>query len=168
LRVLLDTHALLWWPSDNPSLTRSARKVISETRNAIIVSAASAWEISTKFRLGRSPAAGDLVSDFPGQMAREGFELLPISAGLAIRAGLLPGVHKDPFDRMLVAQSQAEGTPSSATKPRSTLTVSAAFGYLRWPFLPVRTGRGQLPFRRQKSLTEWAFARCGTSAPGVG
>lgn len=111
MRVLLDTHALLWWLSDDPSLTRTARKVVSETRNAVIVSAASAWEISTKFRLGRLPAAGDLVSDFPGQMEREGFELLAITASHAIRAGLLPGVHKDPFDRMLVAQSQAEGIP---------------------------------------------------------
>jgi PIN domain nuclease of toxin-antitoxin system len=72
------------------------------------VSAASAWEIATKVRLGKLPTAADLASDFSGQMEREGFQLLAISADHAIRAGLLPGPHKDPFDRMLIAQAQAE------------------------------------------------------------
>jgi len=111
LRALLDTHALLWWLSDDPALTRTARKIIAETKNTLIVSAASAWEIATKVRLGRLPAGADLVSDFSGQMEREGFELMAISAEHSIRAGLLPGPHKDPFDRMLIAQSQAENAP---------------------------------------------------------
>jgi len=72
------------------------------------VSAASAWEIATKVRLGKLPTAADLASDFSGQIEREGFQLLPISADHGIRAGLLPGPHKDPFDRMLIAQAQAE------------------------------------------------------------
>lgn len=72
------------------------------------MSAASAWEIATKVRLGKLPTAADLASDFSGQMEREGFQLLAISADHAIRAGLLPGPHKDPFDRMLIAQAQAE------------------------------------------------------------
>lgn len=77
----------------------------------MIVSAASAWEIATKVRLGRLPTAADLAADFSGCLEREGFQLLPISADHAIRAGLLPGPHKDPFDRMLVAQAQAENIP---------------------------------------------------------
>ena len=111
MRALLDTHALLWWLSDDPALTRTARKIIAETKNTLIVSAASAWEIATKVRLGKLPIGADLVSDFSGQIEREGFELLAISAEHGIRAGLLPGPHKDPFDRMLIAQSQAEHTP---------------------------------------------------------
>jgi len=111
LRALLDTHALLWWLSDDPALTRTARKVIAETKNTLIVSAVSAWEIATKVRLGKLPTGADLASDFSGQIQREGFELLAISAEHGIRAGLLPGPHKDPFDRMLIAQSQAENVP---------------------------------------------------------
>jgi PIN domain nuclease of toxin-antitoxin system len=111
LRALLDTHALLWWLSDDPALTRAARKVIAETKNILMVSAASAWEIAIKVRLGKLATATDLVADFSGQVEREGFQLLPISAEHGIRAGLLPGLHKDPFDRMLIAQAQAENTP---------------------------------------------------------
>jgi len=111
LRALLDTHALLWWLSDDPSLPRTARRIIAETGNTLLVSASSAWEISTKVRLGTLPAASDLVSDFSGRVEREGFQLLAISAEHAIRAGLLPGPHKDPFDRMLIAQAQAENVP---------------------------------------------------------
>jgi PIN domain nuclease of toxin-antitoxin system len=111
LRALLDTHALLWWLSDNPQLTKPARRVIADTRNTVIVSAASAWEIATKTGLGKLPTAMDLVADFVGQMEREGFQMLAIAVEHAIRAGLLPGPHKDPFDRMLIAQAQAEHLP---------------------------------------------------------
>jgi PIN domain nuclease of toxin-antitoxin system len=111
LRALLDTHALLWWLSDDPALTRAARKTIADTKNVLIVSAASAWEIATKVRLGRLATAADLVADFSGYVEREGFELLSISGEHGIRAGLLPGPHKDPFDRMLIAQAQAENMP---------------------------------------------------------
>ena len=111
MRVLLDTHALLWWLSDDPALTRPARKTIADTRNTVIVSAASAWEIATKVRLGKLPTANDLAADFAGHLDRDGFQLLAISAEHGIRAGLLPGPHKDPFDRMLIAQAQAENVP---------------------------------------------------------
>lgn len=111
MRVLLDTHALLWWLSDDTALTRSARKTIADTKNTPIVSAASAWEIATKVRLGRLPTANELAADFSGHLGRDGFELLAISAEHGIRAGLLPGPHKDPFDRMLIAQAQAENIP---------------------------------------------------------
>jgi PIN domain nuclease of toxin-antitoxin system len=111
LRVLLDTHALLWWLSDDAALPHTARKFISETKNTVLVSAASAWEIAIKVRLGKLPTAATLVSDFCGQVEREGFDLLVISADHGIRGGLLPGPHKDPFDRMLIAQAQAENLP---------------------------------------------------------
>jgi PIN domain nuclease of toxin-antitoxin system len=77
----------------------------------VIVSAASAWEIATKVRLGKLPSAAEVVSDFSGLIDREGFQLLAVSAEHAVRAGLLPGPHKDPFDRMLISQSQAENIP---------------------------------------------------------
>jgi PIN domain nuclease of toxin-antitoxin system len=111
LRVLLDTHALLWWFSDEPAPTRTARKIIADTNNTVIVSAASAWEIATRVRLGKLPTAAEVVSDFSGLIEREGFQLLAISAEHAVRAGLLPGPHKDPFDRTLISQSQAENIP---------------------------------------------------------
>jgi PIN domain nuclease of toxin-antitoxin system len=108
MQALLDTHALLWWLTDSPLLTKPARKIVAEAKNSIFVSAASAWEIATKVRLGKLPTAADLAADFPRQLEQEGFEMLPISGNHAIRAGLLPGSHKDPFDRMLIAQAQAE------------------------------------------------------------
>jgi PIN domain nuclease of toxin-antitoxin system len=108
LRLLLDTHTLLWWLGGSASLPSSARKVISDKSNEILVSAVSAWEIATKVRLGRLPDAVDLTQDFVGYINREGFQELPISIEHATRAGLLPGFHKDPFDRMLVGQSLAE------------------------------------------------------------
>ena len=111
MRALLDTHALLWWLSDDPALSNPARKFIAETKNIAVVSAASAWEIAIKVRLGKLPTAADLAADFVGYLEREGFELLAISPEHAIRAGLLGGTHKDPFDRMLIVQAQAEGVP---------------------------------------------------------
>jgi PIN domain nuclease of toxin-antitoxin system len=111
MRALLDTHTLLWWILDDPALPRAARETIAETGNTMLVSAASAWEIAIKFRLGKLPKAVDLVSNFSSEMEHEGFHVLPVSAEHGIRAGLLPGPHNDPFDRMLIAQSQAENTP---------------------------------------------------------
>jgi len=75
------------------------------------VSAASAWEIATKVKLGKLPTANDLAADFTGHLDRDGFQLLAISAEHGIRAGLFPGPHQDPFDRMLIAQAQAENVP---------------------------------------------------------
>ena|SRR5882672_7721626 len=111
LRMLLDSHALLWWILDHPALTPAAREAISGTENTVLISAVSAWEIAIKFRAGKLPEAADLVSNFPSEIEHEGFQLLPISAEHGIRAGLLPGPLKDPFDRMLIAQSQAENVP---------------------------------------------------------
>jgi PIN domain nuclease of toxin-antitoxin system len=111
VRLLIDTHALLWWLSDDPSLSAAARKAMGETSNVLLVSAASAWEIATKVRLGRLPGAAELAADFQGFMLREGFTTLDITADHGIRAGLLPGPHKDPFDRMLISQAQAENVP---------------------------------------------------------
>ena len=111
MRALLDTHALLWWILEDQALTPTARDVIAETSNTVLVSAASAWELATKFRAGRLPRAAGFVSNFSVEVELEGFEFLSISPEHGIRAGLLPGPHKDPFDRMLIAQAQAENAP---------------------------------------------------------
>jgi PIN domain nuclease of toxin-antitoxin system len=107
----LDTHALLWWLADDPELPPRASKLIRSRSNVIFVSAASAWEIGTKSRLGKLPQAADLALRFDAILAQESFESLPITSAHAARAGFLPGPHKDPFDRMLIAQSQAENLP---------------------------------------------------------
>jgi PIN domain nuclease of toxin-antitoxin system len=109
--VLLDTHALLWWLNDDPKLTKRARAVIANTNNSILVSAASAWEIATKVRIGKLPDAVELAHDFESCLIQEQFLSLSISSSHATRAGLLPGPHRDPFDRILVAQAQEENVP---------------------------------------------------------
>ena len=105
MRVLLDTHAFLWWIEDSPYLSSTARQVIADEANEIVVSAASAWEIATKFRLGKLPEAKAVATDVAVCIADEGFEALAVSVADAERAGRLPGFHRDPFDRMLIAQS---------------------------------------------------------------
>ena len=111
MRVLLDTHTLIWWMTTDPHLSRSARDLIEEKSNTSLVSAVSAWEIATKVRLGRLPAAANLVQDFVADLARERIDILAVTADHGIRAGLLPGPHQDPFDRMLIAQALAENIP---------------------------------------------------------
>ena len=108
MHFLLDTHALIWWMTENPSLPESVRRLLVDKRNTVVVSAASAWEMATKVRLGRLPAAADITRNFQDYMTQSGFESLPVSAAHGIRAGLLPGPQRDPFDRMLIAQAQAE------------------------------------------------------------
>ena len=108
MSLLLDTHAVLWWSTDDGALPVSARKYIAHYGTSVFVSAASAWEVATKFRLGRLPGAAELVADFGGFLLRQNFQELPVSAAHGIRAGSLPGPHRDPFDRMLIAQAHAE------------------------------------------------------------
>lgn len=108
MRLLLDTHALLWWYSDDPALPESCRTLITRPDSSIFVSAVSAWEIATKFRLGKLSSASELVQDFAGYLDREKFRTLPVSQEHGVRAGMLPGPHRDPFDRMLIAQAEME------------------------------------------------------------
>ena len=102
---MLDTHALLWGLTDSGRLSSRAFQTIAEKSNDILVSAASAWEIATKHRLGKLPGGEAVAIDVAGCVAGQGFEELPISVADAERAGRLPGPHRDPFDRMLIAQA---------------------------------------------------------------
>lgn len=111
MKYLLDTHALLWWLFDDPKLSPAARGVISDPGNRLLASAASAWEIATKFRLGKLPAARVLVQDIGGWIERAGFVELPVTIVHAHRAGSWGQPHRDPFDRMLAAQSVVENVP---------------------------------------------------------
>ena len=105
MRVLLDTHALIWWLLGDPALSVAARASIADGDNEVMVSAASAWEISTKHRIGKLPSAALLAVDIAGAIASQGFDELPITVREAERAGNLPGPHRDPFDRLLIAQA---------------------------------------------------------------
>jgi PIN domain nuclease of toxin-antitoxin system len=109
--VLLDPHALLWWLDGDQRLSAEARSTIGDDRNRILVSAASAWEIATKVRIGKLPGAVEVAERFVDIAREQDFKLLSISAEHARRARLYPGPHRDPFDRMLIAQSQIEDIP---------------------------------------------------------
>lgn len=109
MRVLLDTHVLLWWLLDLPLLSGTAHAVVEDNRNDIYVSAASAWEISIKYKQGRLLEAASFIADIEKAIANEGFAALAITIKCCERAGGLPLHHKDPFDRMLIAQAVSEG-----------------------------------------------------------
>lgn len=108
MRLLLDTHTLIWWVIDSPRLTDAARQAITDAENDVLVSAASAWEIATKVRIGKLPDTDLLSTNIGGAILAEGFAPLPITLTHAERAGALPGPHKDPFDRMLIAQALSD------------------------------------------------------------
>ena len=108
MRVLLDTNAVLWWFAGDPKLTVAVRDLLSRDETIVLVSAASAWEICTKVRIGKLPTAHELCEDFLGFVARHQFEPLAITIEHGRMAGRMPGAHKDPFDRMLAAQALIE------------------------------------------------------------
>jgi PIN domain nuclease of toxin-antitoxin system len=108
MKALLDTHALLWWLFDDPRLSETARQVIADSENDIFVSSASGWEIATKHRIGKLPEAEEAVTKLPDLLRKARFRELPITLEHALAAGSLPGPHRDPFDRMLIAQSRTE------------------------------------------------------------
>lgn len=111
MRLLLDTHALIWWLTASRRVSEVVRLAIFDPANEKLVSAASAWEIATKHRLGKLPEADAIVLDLPGTIAGQGFEELPITVDDAVRSGQLPAHHNDPFDRMLIAQALARNIP---------------------------------------------------------
>ncbi len=111
MNYLVDTHALIWSAYRRDLLSPHALAILESDANEIVVSAVSAWEIATKYRLGKLPSARKLAEDFVERTADAGYLLLPISVQHALRAGRMPGDHKDPFDRMLAAQALHEDIP---------------------------------------------------------
>jgi PIN domain nuclease of toxin-antitoxin system len=111
VKLLLDTHALLWALAEPHRLSPRAAALIRASTNEVLVSAASAWEIATKFRLGRLPGAGPIVAGFSAHLATLRADELPVRSVHALRAGSFAVEHRDPFDRMLAAQAMVEGVP---------------------------------------------------------
>jgi len=108
VNLLLDTHALIWWLAGDEALSRRARLAIGDEANSVAISAASAMEVATKFRIGKLPDAALLAQDFEAIIADQGFVELPITVRHARLAGEMNIAHKDPFDRLLIAQALAE------------------------------------------------------------
>ena len=108
MRLLLDTHVLVWWLLDDPALPRRVTAEMRDPENEVFVSSASAWEIATKYRLGRMPQAEPLVQGFGQLVGDQRWTTLPISVDHALHAGLMKADHADPFDRMLAAQAHLE------------------------------------------------------------
>jgi PIN domain nuclease of toxin-antitoxin system len=111
MRVLIDTHVLLWALMEPERLSAAANDILSDPSTVLVVSSASAWEIATKHRLGRLNGAHSVVHGYSLHLERLGAEELPIRADHAILAGSLGGEHRDPFDRMLAAQALIETIP---------------------------------------------------------
>ena len=125
MKLLLDTHILLWWLANDPKLPGSAATAIADGESLVAVSAASAWEIAIKRAAGRLEAPDDLL----GAIEANNFDALSISPAHALAAGALPAHHTDPFDRMLIAQARAEGL--------MVVTVDGRFSDYAVELLPV-------------------------------
>jgi PIN domain nuclease of toxin-antitoxin system len=121
--LTLDSHAFVWWSIDHPRLSRAARAAIADAENEVYVSTAVAWELATKVRINKWPDAREVAENFDAALLRNNFRPLPISALHARTAGFFSARHRDPFDRMLAAQSRIEDMPLVTADP-----VFKAFG----------------------------------------
>jgi PIN domain nuclease of toxin-antitoxin system len=117
MKLLLDTHTFLWWVTDDPRLSGAARTIMAEGNNDLFLSAASGWEIAIKARLGRLQLPSNLKEYIAKQMQSNAIAVLPIQLNHALHVCKLPDHHKDPFDRMLIAQSQLENLPLLTKDP---------------------------------------------------
>src|SRR4051812_41279294 len=111
MRLLLDTHTLLWFLSDDPQLSPTAREHMEDPGNELFLSLASVWEIAIKVSIGKLALESPLEPFLPDQLHENDIQLLPISMAHTLRVASLPFHHRDPFDRLLVAQSLAEDLP---------------------------------------------------------
>jgi PIN domain nuclease of toxin-antitoxin system len=109
-KVLLDTHALVWWLEAKENLSRKAKEIIEESDTVVFISAASGWELAIKTQIGKFKSA-QLVKGLEKEIEKEGFIELPVSLKHALLAGSLDSAHKGPFDRLLIAQAQVEEVP---------------------------------------------------------
>jgi len=111
MSYLIDTHILLWWLFNDSKLDTTYRDIIRNPDHRIFVSSASAWEIATKYRIGKLPEAKQLVEQYSQILHQSKFIELAITSAHALRAGSLPIAHRDPFDRMIMAQAELESLP---------------------------------------------------------
>jgi len=117
LKAILDTHAFLWWLLADPRLSAMGRSVIEEPANDILVSAITGYEIAAKTTRGRLVLPGRPAAFVGSRVSSEGFVALSVNLEHAVRAGILPDIHRDPIDRILVAQAQIEGLPIITADP---------------------------------------------------
>ena len=108
MRLLLDTHVLIWIVQNSPKIPQRVELLVKSTANQVFVSAATAWEIATKVKAGKLPFDRPFLADFDASITALAFTPLPMTAAHTVAAGLLAGAHKDPFDRVLAAQAQLE------------------------------------------------------------
>ncbi|MDZ8108823.1 MAG: type II toxin-antitoxin system VapC family toxin [Nostoc sp. DedQUE12a] len=111
MRALLDTHAFIWWVTNNPQLSANARNAIADSGNTLFLSVVSAWEIIIKNKLGKLTLPEPVEQYIPSRLAINRFESLPIQMSHVLQVASLPDIHRDPFDRILIAQSQVENLP---------------------------------------------------------
>jgi PIN domain nuclease of toxin-antitoxin system len=129
MNLLLDTHVLLWWLADDDSLGERARAAIADAENRVWVSAASAWEVAIKSALGRLQLPGPVAEVLPVALAENDFAPLAISIDHALGVSVLPAIHGDPFDRILIAQAISEQL--------TVITADAIFARYPVPVLPA-------------------------------
>lgn len=111
MKALLDTHTFLWWITEDPKLSSRVRRIISNIENEIVISAVSGWEMVIKAQIGRLKFPEDPVRFIQSQIQLNAFISLPIEMKHVFQVFILPDYHKDPFDRLLIAQAQVEGLP---------------------------------------------------------
>ena len=121
MNILLDTHIFLWWITDAPKISKTAYEFICDSNNTVYWSAVSSWEVSIKYALGRLPLPDVPEIFLASEIAQNRIESLPIFDVHAFRAGQLPLHHRDPFDRMIVAQAQVESLVLLTNDPRMSL-----------------------------------------------
>lgn len=117
MRILLDTHAFLWWVANDPNLSATAHQTIGNGSNEVFFSAASSWEIAIKAQIGKLMLPANLEQFISSQLAQNNFTVLPIHISHTLGTYRLPMHHRDPFDRILVAQSQLEAIPIVTADP---------------------------------------------------
>jgi PIN domain nuclease of toxin-antitoxin system len=118
MKVLLDTHTFLWWIANDPQLSLSAKQIMEDANTEPLLSAVSGWEIAIKSRLGKLKLPADLQGFIAEQLRVNAIQVLPIQMSHALHVFTLPDHHRDPFDRMLVAQSQLEQLPILTCDPQ--------------------------------------------------
>jgi len=118
MKVLLDTHAFLWWITDDPRLSLRAREIIANGANVLFLSAASGWEIAIKAKLGRLRLPDEPERFILKQLESNAIEVLPVQMSHALHVYALPDHHRDPFDRLLIAQAQLEKLPILTADPQ--------------------------------------------------
>lgn len=118
MRALLDTHTFLWWITDDPQLSPRVRKIFGDGENELFLSAASGWEMAIKTKLGKLQLPDHLQSFIFEQLAGNAIVSLPVQMNHALHVYTLPDHHRDPFDRLLIAQAQLENMPILTTDPQ--------------------------------------------------